>query len=142
MFYDADPNIFVVRPMSGVSASDDDRLVADVKMALSKDRNKNEVYTLLNSYIGTPYPLYTPVHVGCIWKLGSAIRQLEFADIIVLVKDSWKTAKGCAIERRVIEQYFDIYEDHWTVYVFDPKTKSLTDVTNDLKAAHMGIKVN
>ena len=135
-------DVFIVRPMSGVSSSEDALRVEEILEKLHDKDPAPKGFSVLNSWAGTPLPTNETVHDGRIWKLGSAIRQLEFADIIILVKGSWKTAKGCAIERRVIEQYFDICDRCWTVYVYDQATKVLTDVTNELRAAHMGIKVD
>lgn len=129
---------FISRPMSGVSYAEDCQLILDIKKA-AKEAGMYH-FRVMNSWSGPQVPLR--IMNPRLYRLGRAISQMAEADIIILVKDSWKTAKGCAIERRVTEQYFDSYEAYWTVYVYDPTNKVLTDVTNGLKAAHMGIKVN
>ena len=132
-------NLFVVRPMNGVSYDADRDLMLAIEKCIRRELSISAPSSVkvLNKWEG--FSSDWDLRAGRIWNLGQSLSMLEFADVVVIVKDSWRTAKGCAIERRVIENYAEIYDSFWTMFQYDPTKDELVLLTTNYVDKSRGI---
>lgn len=59
---------------------------------------------------------------GPIWYLGTALQQLDKANVIVFA-DGWEKSKGCQAERQVLYQYEGQYD--FLLFRYNPNSRQL-----------------
>lgn len=95
--------VFISQPFSGMTEEEVMNERDKIVKWLSKTMGDDREYVVIDQY-HQPEPLITDNKVIRVWYLGSSIRKMSSADLIVF-SENWKNAKGCKIEHKVAEEY-------------------------------------
>ena len=92
--------VFISQPMNGRSEEEILKERQEIMDLLKIELDRDEDYVLIDNY----HKENIPAGAGRLWYLGTSISLMDGADIVVFAP-GWVTAKGCRIERKVVENY-------------------------------------